>query len=66
LTNAYLDLCKVAAKVASDESKPDGLIEVRSGGEAAFLAPLGVRKLPGVGKKTEQVLAGVGIRTIGQ
>ena len=66
MTNAYLDLCKVAAKVASDESKPDGLIEVRSGGEAAFLAPLGVRKLPGVGKKTEQVLAGVGIRTIGQ
>ena len=58
--------CKVVAKVASDESKPDGLIEVPSGGEAAFLAPLAVRKLPGVGKKTEQVLTGLGIRTIGQ
>jgi DNA polymerase-4 len=58
--------CKVVAKVASDESKPDGLIEVPQGGEAAFLAPLAIRKLPGVGKKTEQVLIGLGIRTIGQ
>jgi DNA polymerase-4 len=57
--------CKVVAKVASDESKPDGLI-VPSGGEAAFLSPLAIRKLPGVGKKTEQVLTGLGIRTIGQ
>ena len=58
--------CKVVAKVASDESKPDGLIEVPPGDEAAFLAPLAIRKLPGVGKKTEQVLMGLGIRTIGQ
>jgi DNA polymerase-4 len=58
--------CKVVAKVTSDESKPDGLIEVPLGGEAAFLAPLDIRKLPGVGKKTEQVLMGLGIRTIGQ
>ncbi len=58
--------CKVAAKVASDESKPDGLIEVPPGEEAAFLAQLSIRKLPGVGKKTEQVLIGLGIRTIGQ
>jgi len=58
--------CKIVAKVASDESKPDGLIEVPPGGEAAFLAPLAVRKLPGVGKRTEQVLNGIGIRTIGQ
>jgi len=58
--------CKVVAKVASDESKPDGLIEVPPGGEGAFLAPLPIRKLPGVGKKTEQVLNGIGIRIIGQ
>jgi len=58
--------CKVVAKVASDESKPDGLIEVPPGGEASFLAPMAIRKLPGVGKKTEQVLNGLGIRTIGQ
>lgn len=58
--------CKVIAKVASDESKPDGLIEVIAGEEAAFLAPLAVDKLPGVGKKTEQVLRGRGISTIGK
>jgi DNA polymerase-4 len=45
--------CKVVAKVASDESKPDGLIEIPPGGEATFLSPLAIRKLPGVGKKTE-------------
>src|SRR5208283_4107130 len=57
--------CKVVAKVASDESKPDGLVEVPVGQEASFLAPLAIRKLPGVGKKTEQVLIGLGIRTVG-
>jgi len=58
--------CKVVAKVASDGSKPDGLLEVPTGEEAAFLAPLAIRKLPGIGKKTEQVLTGLGIRTVGQ
>jgi len=58
--------CKVVAKVASDESKPDGLIEIPPGGEATFLSPLAIRKLPGVGKKTEQVLISLGIKTIGQ
>jgi DNA polymerase IV len=58
--------CKVVAKVASDESKPDGLIEVPAGQEAAFLAPLAIGKLPGIGQKTEQVLKGMGISTIGK
>jgi DNA polymerase IV len=57
--------CKVVAKVASDESKPDGLIEVKKGKEASFLAPLDIRKLPGVGKKTEEALRNMGIQTIG-
>ncbi|MFC1937047.1 DNA polymerase IV [Chloroflexota bacterium] len=57
---------KVAAKVASDMSKPDGLIEVPEGEERSFLAPLPVGKLPGVGKKTEQVLKGLGVSTIGE
>jgi DNA polymerase IV len=61
-----ISTCKVVAKVASDESKPDGLIEVPPGKEASFLEPLATRKLPGIGKKTEQVLRGVGIKTIGQ
>jgi DNA polymerase-4 len=58
--------CKVVAKVASDHGKPDGLIEVPAGQEKAFLAPLKVDKLPGVGEKTAKVLRSMGIDTIGQ
>ena len=57
---------KVVAKVASDLSKPDGLLEVPPGEESSFLKPLPVAKLPGIGKKSEQVLKGMGINTIGQ
>ena len=57
---------KVVAKVASDASKPDGLLEVPAGGEGAFLAPMPVDKLPGIGKKSEQALKQLGVRTIGQ
>jgi DNA polymerase IV len=57
--------CKVVAKVASDFEKPDGLVVVRTGEEAAFLAPLEVRKLPGVGKRTEESLTELGVTTIG-
>jgi DNA polymerase IV len=56
--------CKIVAKVASDNSKPDGLIEVPQGSEREFLAPLSVDKLPGVGKQTVKVLKGLGIHTI--
>ena len=44
--------CKVVAKIASDLSKPDGLLEVTNGDERSFLAPLPIAKLPGIGKKT--------------
>ena len=57
---------KIIAKVASELSKPDGLIEVARGEEQAFLAPLGVGKLPGVGKKAERTLELLGIDTIGK
>ncbi|MFC2072841.1 DNA polymerase IV [Chloroflexota bacterium] len=57
---------KVVAKVASELSKPDGLLEVASGEERSFLATLPVAKLPGVGKKTERILSGLGIKTIGE
>jgi len=57
---------KVVAKIAAELSKPDGLLEVASGEERSFLAPLPVDKLPGVGKKTEQILRGLGINTIGE
>jgi len=58
--------CKVVAKVASELSKPDGLLEVADGKEHSFLAPLPVATLPGVGKKTERILRGLGIDTIGK
>ncbi len=58
--------CKVVAKVASELSKPDGLLEVASGNERSFLAPLPIAKLPGVGEKTERILRGSGINTVGQ
>ncbi len=56
---------KLVAKVASDMRKPDGLVVVPAGTEAAFLAPLPIRRLWGVGPKTEEELARLGIHTIG-
>ncbi len=57
---------KFIAKVASDLEKPDGLVVVRPGGEAEFLAPLPVLRLWGVGRVTASDLQSMGIRTIGQ
>lgn len=58
--------CKVVAKVASDYSKPDGLVEVKPGGEAAFLAPLPVSRLPGIGKQAQKRLKELGVTSVGQ
>jgi DNA polymerase IV len=58
--------CKVVAKVASDARKPGGLVVVPAGREAAFLAPLAVRRLPGVGPRAEERLHATGIATIGE
>jgi len=57
--------CKLVAKIASDMRKPDGLVVVAPGTEAAFLAPLPVRRLWGVGPKLEEQLAKLGVQTIG-
>lgn len=57
---------KVVAKVASELAKPDGLLEVAPGEERLFLAPLPIARLPCVGPKTEKVLQGMGVTTIGQ
>lgn len=57
--------CKVVAKVASDRDKPGGVTVVPPGEEAAFLAPLPLRALPGAGPRTEGRLARLGIATIG-
>src|SRR4051812_42627255 len=57
--------CKVVAKVASDRRKPGGLVVVVPGQEAGFLAPLDVRRLPGVGPKAEERLRAAGVDTVG-
>ncbi len=56
---------KVVAKVASDRRKPGGITVVLPGREGAFLAPLAVRKLPGVGPRSAERLARAGIETVG-
>ncbi|MGZ6143879.1 MAG: DNA polymerase IV [Myxococcales bacterium] len=54
-----------AAKIASDLSKPDGLLEVPPGKVREFLAPLPASRLWGVGPRTDEVLQRLGLRTIG-
>jgi DNA polymerase-4 len=56
---------KLVAKIASDLRKPDGLVVVPPGEEAAFLEPLPISRLWGVGAKTAAALADYGVRTIG-
>jgi DNA polymerase-4 len=57
---------RLVAKVASDQAKRRGLVWVPAGMEAGFLAPLGVRRIPGIGKVTEAALHGMGIERVGQ
>jgi DNA polymerase-4 len=54
----------LVAKVASDLAKPRGLLWVPTGAEAAFLAPLPVRRIPGIGRVTEKALAELGVQTV--
>ena len=55
----------LVSKIASDQAKPHGLLWVFPGSEASFLAPLPVRRMPGIGKVTEPELGALGIHTIG-
>jgi DNA polymerase-4 len=57
---------KVVAKVASEMSKPDGLLEIAEGKEGSFLAPLPITRLPGIGQKTERKLKRLGVTNIGK
>ena len=56
---------KLVAKIGSELRKPDGLVVVRPGDEAAFLAPLPISRLWGVGPKTAAALRDFGVVTIG-
>lgn len=57
---------KLLAKMASEERKPAGLVVVPPGQEAAFLAPLPVERLWGVGPATAQGLRALGVEAIGE
>jgi DNA polymerase IV len=56
---------KLVAKIASDLRKPDGLVVVKPGDEEAFLRPLPISRLWGVGAKSAAALSEYGVRTIG-
>jgi DNA polymerase IV len=64
--SAGLARTRLVAKVASDQAKPRGLLWVPCGSEESFLAPLGVRRIPGIGKVTEAALHALGIERVGQ
>jgi DNA polymerase IV len=64
--SAGVATCKMVAKIASDSCKPDGLLAVAPGEEAAFLAPLPVGRLWGIGPKTQTRLSVFGITRIGE
>lgn len=61
-----LSTSKTVSKIASERNKPNGTTVVYPGCEAAFLAPMGVRALPGVGPQGAQALERLGIKTLGQ
>lgn len=56
---------KLVAKMASGSAKPNGIKEIFNGEEAAFLAPMSIGSIPGVGTKTQEFLNRQGIMTVG-
>ena len=56
---------KTVAKIAADANKPDGLAVIEPGTEAAFLAPLPTRSLPGMGPKSTEAVERLGVQTVG-
>jgi len=63
--SAGVGASKLVAKIASDLNKPDGLTIVPIGQEEAFLAPLPIGRLWGVGPTTRETLTLIGVKTIG-
>ncbi len=61
-----LSTSKLVSKMATNEAKPNGYLEVAAGKETDFLWPLTVDKIPGVGKQTQILLQNLGIFTIEQ
>jgi DNA polymerase-4 len=65
-SSAGIAAVKLVAKIASDLAKPNGQLEVPADGLAAFLAPLPVARLPGIGPKSAKVFDAMGIATVGE
>jgi len=59
-----LSVCKTVSKMATNEAKPNGEKYIEPGTEKAFLAPLSIRKIPGIGAKTYVLLSNMGIEKI--
>ena len=59
-----LSSARFISKMATNEAKPNGFLEIPHGKEKDFLWPLGIEKINGVGKQTEQTLKSFGIYTI--
>ena len=59
-----LSSARFISKMATNEAKPNGFLEIPHGRETDFLWPLGIEKINGVGKQTEQLLKSYGIYTI--
>ncbi len=57
---------KMMAKIATNQAKPNGYLQIPFGKEKEFLAPLAVGEIPGVGKHAQEVLAYIGVKTIKQ
>lgn len=68
-TGLPLSMClagtKTTAKIGTGQAKPNGELCIPPGAEASFLAPLPLRKIPGLGPKSAQQLAQMGLTTIG-
>jgi len=59
-----LSSAKFISKMATNEAKPNGFLEIPHGKEKEFLWPMGIEKINGVGKQTEQRLRNIGLHTI--
>lgn len=55
---------KLVSKVATNEVKPNGQLEIAFGDEKSFLAPLSISKIPGIGKETSALLNRMGVETV--
>lgn len=63
-TSYALSANKLISKIATNEVKPNGQIEIPFGEEKLYLAPLSVAKIPGIGKKTAFLLIKMGVETV--